>query len=238
LRTRPLAVVLASGGLDSCVAAAVARQDYDLAWCHVNYGQRTLVRELTAFRTQAAFYEATLVLEADLAFLGHIGGSSLTDSHLAVPLGSDESHRLPSTYVPFRNSLLLAVAVAWGEVLTAKAVVIGANFLDGPGYPDCRPEYFEAYQRLIGLGTRPGTHLEIKTPLINLDKAGIIRLGLSLHVPLELTWSCYVNNDRACGRCSSCLLRRRGFAAVGVADPIAYVTDNTRPLEASPDRVP
>jgi 7-cyano-7-deazaguanine synthase len=221
MSTRPLAVVLLSGGLDSCVSAAVAHRDFDLALCHANYGQRTVAQELSAFRAQAAYFGVDLILEADLSFLGQIGGSSLTDLGQAVPTGADPPG-IPSTYVPFRNSLLLATAVAWAEVLDAKAVFIGANVLDNPGYPDCRPAYFEAFNRVIGLGTRPETNLEIKTPLIDLDKAGIVRLGLELQAPFDLTWSCYVDDKVACGRCSSCLLRLKGFAAAGATDPISY----------------
>ena len=226
MKIKPRAVVLASGGLDSCVAAAVARQKFDLAFCHANYGQRTVARELGAFRGQAAFFGVKLSLEADLSFLGQIGGSSLTDVRRAVPTQAEEPPGIPSTYVPFRNSLLLSTATAWAEVLGATAIFIGANFLDNPGYPDCRPAYFEAFNRLIALGTRPETRIEIKTPLIELDKAGIVRLGLELKAPFELTWSCYLNDDRACGRCSSCVLRLRGFAAAGVADPIPYRKEN------------
>ena len=219
--SKPLAVILMSGGLDSCVAAAVARQSFDLACFHANYGQRTLRRELAAFRAQAAFFRAPRVLEADLLYLGAMGGSALTDVNLPVPTGVDEPG-IPSTYVPFRNTNLLAAAVAWAEVLGARMVFIGANILDNPGYPDCRPEYFKAFDRLIELGTRPETHIHIDTPLIRLDKAGIIRLGLKLKAPLELTWSCYQAEDLACGQCSSCLLRLKGFAAAGVSDPIPY----------------
>ncbi|MEJ2070494.1 MAG: 7-cyano-7-deazaguanine synthase QueC [Syntrophobacterales bacterium] len=222
MKTRPLAVVLMSGGLDSCVTAAVARQDYDLALCHANYGQRTVARELRAFRAQAAFFGVDLILEADLSFLGQIGGSSLTDREQAVPLGAEEPPGIPSTYVPFRNSLFLATAVSWAEVLGAATIFIGANVLDNPGYPDCRPAYFEAFNRIIDLGTRPETHINIKTPLIQLDKPGIVRLGLELEAPFDLTWSCYVNDEVACGRCSSCVLRLKGFAAAGIADPIPY----------------
>ena len=219
---QPLAVVLASGGLDSCVAAAVARRDFDLALFHANYAQRTLMRELTAFRAQAAFYQVASTLEVDLNYLGEIGGSSLTDFDRAVPTDEVEPAGIPSTYVPFRNTNLLAAAVAWAEVLGAEAVFIGANVLDNPGYPDCRPEYFEAFNRLIELGTRPETHLAIHTPLIHLDKGGIVRLGLELGAPFELTWSCYQDEIHACGRCSSCRLRLKGFAAAGVPDPIPY----------------
>ncbi|MBM4275480.1 MAG: 7-cyano-7-deazaguanine synthase QueC [Deltaproteobacteria bacterium] len=219
---RPLAVVLASGGLDSCVTAAVARKTHELAMFHANYGQRTLKRELAAFRAQAQFFQVRTVLVADLRFLGEIGGSSLTDREFPVPTDETEPPGIPSTYVPFRNSIMLAAATAWAEVLRAEALFIGANVLDNPGYPDCRPEYFAAFGRVIELGARPETHITIHTPLIKLDKAGIIRLGLDLDAPLELTWSCYTNNDRACGRCSSCRLRLKGFAAVGITDPISY----------------
>lgn len=224
MTAKPLAVVLASGGPDSCVAAALARREYDLALCHANYGQRTVARELKAFREQAAFFGVDLTLEADLSFLGQIGGSSLTDSHRTVPTPAGEGPGIPSTYVPFRNSLLLAVAVAWAEVLGAEAVFIGANILDNPGYPDCCPAYFEAFNRVIALGTRPETRIDIKTPIIHLDKAGIVRLGLELGVPFELTWSCYVNDEVACGQCTSCVLRLKGFAAAGAVDPIPYRT--------------
>jgi 7-cyano-7-deazaguanine synthase len=220
--SKPLAVVLASGGLDSCVTAAVARREFDLALFHANYGQRTLTRELQAFQAQAAFYQVTSTLEVDLFYLGVIGGSSLTDFSQAVPTEAVELPGIPSTYVPFRNTNLLAAAVAWAEVLGAAAVFIGANVLDNPGYPDCRPEYFEAFERVIELGTRPETHIRIHTPLIDLDKAGIVRLGLDLGAPLELTWSCYQDDVRACGQCSSCRLRLKGFAAAGVPDPILY----------------
>ncbi len=219
---KPRAVVLASGGLDSCVVAAVARREYEVALCHANYGQRTVTRELRAFRDQAAFFGVKLTLEVDLSFLGRIGGSSLTDFRLSVPSSEVEGPGIPSTYVPFRNSLLLAAAVAWAEVLGAGAVFLGANILDNPGYPDCRPEFFEAFNRVVELGTRPETRIQLKTPLIHLDKAGIIRLGLELGVPFDLTWSCYVNEETACGRCSSCVLRLKGFAAAGAADPIPY----------------
>jgi 7-cyano-7-deazaguanine synthase len=221
---RQTAVVLASGGLDSCVATAVARREFDLALFHANYGQRTSMRELEAFRGQASFYQAAYTLEVDLNYLAEIGGSSLTDPAREVPTSGVDPPGIPSTYVPFRNTNLLAAAVAWAEVLGASAVFIGANVLDNPGYPDCRPEYFEAFNRLIDLGTRPETSICIHTPLIKLDKGGIVRLGLEMGAPLELTWSCYQDDVRACGRCSSCRLRLRGFAAAGVPDPIPYQT--------------
>lgn len=228
MSAKPLAVVLLSGGLDSCVAAAVARERFEPALLHLNYGQRTLDRELRAFREQAAFYGARHVLEVNLDFLGELGGSNLTDRRQAVPTEELEPPGIPSTYVPFRNSLFLAAATAWAEVLEARAVFIGANFLDNPGYPDCRPQYFQAFQRVIDLGTRPETAIAIETPLIHLDKAGIVRLGLKLEAPLNLTWSCYQAQDLACGRCSSCRLRLKGFAAAGLPDPIPYQPDAPR----------
>ncbi len=217
-----LAVVLVSGGLDSCVAAAVARQDFSLAFFHADYGQRTLGRERRAFRELAAFFQPQRLLEVDLAFLGALGGSSLTDSRRPIPLDTDEPAGLPSTYVPFRNTILIAAAVAWAEVIGAEAVFIGANMIDGPGYPDTRPEYYQAFNQLIDLGTGPETHIRLHTPLIHLDKAGIVRLGQQLQVPFHLTWSCYQNEDLACGRCSSCRLRLQGFKQAGVEDPIPY----------------
>src|SRR5271157_6602041 len=203
VHSNPLAVVLMSGGLDSCVTAAAAQKDFELAAFHANYGQRTLERELTAFRAQTAFFQAVRILEADLLYLGAMGGSSLTDLNRPVPIGED-GPGIPSTYVPFRNTNLLAAAVAWAEVLGAEAIFIGANVLDNPGYPDCRPEYYKAFNRLVELGTRPETHIRIHTPLIRLDKAGIIRQGFKLGAPLGLTWSCYQAGEAACGQCSSC----------------------------------
>ncbi len=220
---RPLAVVLASGGLDSCVTAAVARLDHELAMFHANYGQRTVARELAAFRAQAEFFGTRHRLEAALHFLAQVGGSALTDRHRPVPMDEVQGPGIPSTYVPFRNSILLAAATAWAEVLGATALFIGANVLDNPGYPDCRPEYFAAFERLIELGARPETNIRIHTPLIELDKAGIVRLGLKLAAPLHLTWSCYQNDEAACGHCSSCRLRLKGFAAAGIPDPIPYI---------------
>ena len=171
----------------------------------------------------AKFFQPRAAFEAELNFLGHIGGSSLTDTHLPVPEDAVEPPGLPSTYVPFRNTIIIAAAVAWAEVIGARAIFVGANLIDSPGYPDCRPEYYQAYEKVIELGTGPDTHITLQTPLIHLDKAGIIRLGLELEAPLELTWSCYQNEELACGRCSSCRLRLKGFAEAGVADPIPYV---------------
>ena len=220
---RKTAVVLASGGLDSCVAAAVARREFDLALFHANYGQRSLDRELEAFRAQAAFFQAAATLEVDLNYLGVIGGSSLTDLDQAVPTDEVEPPGIPSTYVPFRNSNLLAAVVAWAEVLGAEAVFIGANVLDNPGYPDCRPEYFEAFNRVIELGTRPETHIPHPHPP---DPPGQGRHRAPGpgpgRAPLNSPGRATRSELRACGRCSSCRLRLKGFAAAGVPDPIPY----------------
>lgn len=219
---RPLAVVLASGGMDSCVAAAVAARDYRLAFLHVRYGQRTERRELRAFEAIADHYGSIQRLVLSFDFLGKIGGSSLTDRSVSMPLGTLGRPEIPSTYVPFRNSLFLSAAVSWAEVLGASAVVVGAVEEDSSGYPDCRKEFFAAFQQVIRTGTRTGGHLKIETPVINLSKAEIVTLGTSLNVPFELTWSCYQEEETACGICDSCLLRKKGFDGAGVLDGIPY----------------
>ncbi len=219
---KPIAVCLVSGGLDSCVAAAVAAKDYEPAFLHVNYGQRTEARELRAFQEIADFYGVKYRLVADVPALKQIGGSALTDEGLAIPKGSISTDGIPITYVPFRNAHFLAIAVSWGEVLEAKKIFIGASQVDFSGYPDCRASFFEAFNRVIQEGTRPETEIVIETPLINLTKAEIVKLGIKLEAPLHLTWSCYQNEKVACGRCESCLLRLKGFREAGVKDPIPY----------------
>ena len=220
---RPIAVCLVSGGLDSCVSAAIAAQECDLAFLHVNYGQRTEERELRAFGEIARFYNVTRILTADLTYLSRIGGSALTDPTIEVPEDAlDESGQIPVTYVPFRNTHIIAVAVSWAEVIGAERIYIGATEVDSSGYPDCRESYFKAYNRLIEEGTRPETKIEIVTPLLKMDKAQVVKTGLELGAPLHLTWSCYKNSELACGRCDSCLLRLRGFKRAGVEDPIPY----------------
>lgn len=219
---RPLAVVLVSGGLDSCVCAAEAAREHELALLHVTYGQRTAARERRAFDAIADHFRAARRLATTLPALRDIGGSSLTDAARPVEEGLPAGGAVPSTYVPFRNAHLLAAGVSWGEVLGARALYIGAVEEDGSGYPDCRQEFYERFQAAVDAGTRPGTGLAIRTPLLHLDKAGIVRRGLELGAPLHLTWSCYVAEDRACGRCESCRLRLRGFARAGVPDPIPY----------------
>jgi len=221
-QTAPLAICLVSGGLDSCVCAAIAGQTCRLAFLHVNYGQRTEARELRAFRDIADHLEVTKRLVADISYLKAIGGSALTDHEIAVPRNSVGTRDVPVTYVPFRNSHLLAIAVSWGEVLGARYIFIGATETDNSGYPDCRGSYFSAFNRLIREGTRPATHLEIVTPLLMSTKGEVVRRGADLGAPLHLTWSCYEKDRLACGRCDSCLLRLRGFASAGLNDPIPY----------------
>jgi 7-cyano-7-deazaguanine synthase len=215
------AVVLLSGGMDSCVCAALAVRDHHAAAVHVSYGQRTEARELRAFLgicERLGINEKLVVRNEALAA---IGGSALTDRDIAVPESSRIGHDVPVTYVPFRNAHFLAVAVSWAEVLGAEKVYIGAVEQDSSGYPDCRPEYYRAFNEVVKAGTKEG-QIEIVTPLIGLRKTEIVRRGLELGAPFDLTWSCYSREDRACGVCDSCVLRLRAFEQAGTADPIAY----------------
>jgi len=219
---RALAVVLLSGGMDSCVAASIAAQTHDLAFLHVGYGQRTEARELRSFRDIARHFGAAHQFEARAGYLGTIGGSALTDPRRDAIEARREGSNIPDTYVPFRNTHLLAIAVSWAEVIDAHRIVIGAVEEDGSGYPDCREEYYEAFRRLVRLGTRPESDLDVVTPVIHMSKGDIVREGVRLVSPLHLTWSCYVDSEAACGRCESCRLRLKGFREAGVDDPIPY----------------
>ena len=221
---RPLAVVLVSGGMDSCVAAAVARQSWDTAFLHAGYGQRTEARERRAFEAIARHYGVTRTLVTRIDPLGRIGGSALTDRSRDAVNARRADSVIPDTYVPFRNTHLLAAAVSWAEVLGARAVFIGAVEEDGSGYPDCREEYYRVFNDLVRAGTRPETRCEVITPLIHLTKAAIVREGTRLGAPFQLTWSCYVGEEIACGRCESCRLRLKGFREAGVRDPIPYAS--------------
>jgi 7-cyano-7-deazaguanine synthase len=216
-------VVLVSGGLDSCVCLAEAVGDHEIAALHVNYGHRTERRELEAFTAIADHYDISRRLVCNLDHLSQIGGTSLIDASCEVEKGLPGGDAVPSTYVPFRNAHILAIGVSWAEVIGARAVVIGAVAEDGSGYPDCTPAFYESFARTVAVGTRPETQIDIHTPLLHLDKAGIVARGDELDAPLHLTWSCYVNEDVACGECESCRLRLRGFAAAGVADPLPYL---------------
>lgn len=223
MKADPSAIVLVSGGMDSCVTAAVAKsQTNELAFLHVSYGQLTQSRERKAFNDIADFYGVEKRLDISIEHLARIGGSSLTDKNIKVSEADLESKEIPTSYVPFRNANMLSVAVSWAEVIGANAIYIGAVFEDSSGYPDCRPEFYESFQKTIGAGTKPDTHIEIRTPIIHLSKAEIVRKGVELGAPLHLTWSCYRSEDLACGTCDSCALRLRGFNMAGVNDPVAY----------------
>jgi len=218
-----LAVCLVSGGMDSCVTAAIANEENEeLAFLHVSYGQRTEAREQKSFSDLADHFKANKRLVASIEYLREIGGSSLTDRQISVAEANLAAKEIPTSYVPFRNSHLLAIATSWSEVLGANRIYIGAVAEDSSGYPDCRPEFYAAFQKAIDIGTKPDTNIEIVTPVIHLRKSEIIKRGLELHAPLELTWSCYQSEDFACGVCDSCALRLRAFAEAGVADPIKY----------------
>ncbi len=218
-----LAVCLVSGGMDSCVTAAVAREENDeLAFLHVSYGQLTERRERRAFEEIADHYGVARRLAASIEYLARIGGSSLTDPGVPVAEADLDSREIPTSYVPFRNAHLLAAAASWAEVIKATSVYIGAVAEDSSGYPDCRPEFYEAFQRAIDVGTRPETRVRVRTPVIHMRKSEIVRRGLELGAPLELTWSCYRAEALACGTCDSCALRLRAFREAGVEDPIPY----------------
>ena len=215
------AIVLLSGGMDSCVCAALAARDHEAAALHVSYGQRTESRELRSFTAICERLRIRERLVVRNEALRAIGGSALTDETIAIP----ESHLLgrdiPVTYVPFRNAHFLAVAVSWAEVLGASKIYIGAVEQDSSGYPDCRPAYYRAFNEVIKAGTKAGG-IGVATPLIAMRKAEITRLGLELGAPFDLTWSCYSREDRACGVCDSCALRLRAFQEAGVSDPLPY----------------
>ncbi len=218
------AVVSLSGGMDSCVCAALAARDYDAYALHFSYGQRTEAKELESARAvaKALGFKDFLHLKIDL--FRRIGGSALTDESIAVPEVAGNTHigaEIPVTYVPFRNAHFLSAAVSWAEVLGAKKIFIGAVEQDSSGYPDCRPAYYEAFQQLILTGTKEGD-IEVSTPLIHMRKKEIVALGLELGAPLDLTWSCYSGEEFACGVCESCVLRLRAFAEAGSDDRIPY----------------
>lgn len=219
---KEIAVVAVSGGMDSCVTAAIANEKYQLAFAHINYGQRTEKRELKAFNDIADFYNVKERLVIDYTHLSKIGGSSLTDKSISVSKADLKNIAVPTSYVPFRNANILSACVSWAEVLKATSVFIGAVYEDSSGYPDCRPDFFSAFEKMIDLGTKPETKIKIETPVIHLSKAEIIKKGIELNAPLHLTWSCYQNEDIACGVCDSCALRLRGFQLAGVEDTILY----------------
>jgi 7-cyano-7-deazaguanine synthase len=218
---RSRAVVLLSGGMDSCVCAALAARDHEAAAVHISYGQRTEERERQSFLAICQRLKIHDKLMVRNEALRAIGGSALTDDAIDVPTAEEIGHSVPVTYVPFRNAHFLAVAVSWAEVLGAEKVYIGAVEPDSSGYPDCRPAYYKAFNEVAKTGTKEG-RIEIVTPLIAMRKTDIVQLGLELGAPFDLTWSCYSREDQACGVCDSCVLRLRAFEAAGTQDPISY----------------
>jgi 7-cyano-7-deazaguanine synthase len=216
------AIVLVSGGLDSCVTAAIAAQKYELIFLHLNYRQKTEKREWQAFNDIADFYGVEKRIVVDVSFFRNIGGSSLTDPDMEVSRADLQTEEIPSSYVPFRNGNILSVAASHAEVLGASKIFIGAVEEDSSGYPDCRDDFFSAFNKVINMGTKPDTHIEIVTPVITLKKWEIVTKGIELGAPLDKTWSCYQNEDEACGVCDSCALRLRGFQKIGMEDPLPY----------------
>jgi 7-cyano-7-deazaguanine synthase len=220
---KELSICLVSGGMDSCVTAGIARAESDeTAFLHISYGQLTEARERRAFNDIADFYGVEKRLDVSIEHLAKIGGSSLTDTRIEVTEADLESPDIPTSYVPFRNANMLSIAVSWAEVIGAGRIYIGAVAEDSSGYPDCRPEFYEAFGKAIDAGTRPETRIRIETPIITLRKSEIVKKGTDLGAPLHLSWSCYRSEDLACGTCDSCALRLRGFAEAGQTDPIPY----------------
>lgn len=218
-----LAVVLLSGGMDSAVCAAIAQEDgYNIAALHLNYKQRTELKELECFELLCTHFEVKHKLVVDVSYLSQIGGSSLTDYSIEVDKSGNSPLEIPTSYVPFRNGNILAIAASWAEVISAEALYIGAMQLDFSGYPDCRREFFDAMEQTINLGTKPETNIKIITPIINLTKKDIVEIGTNHNVPFENTWSCYTGEESACGQCDSCLLRLKGFRLAGITDKIRY----------------
>lgn len=225
MKDKNLAVVLVSGGMDSAVVASLAKEQHEqLAFIHTNYGQKTHKKELECFHNLADFFNVPSKLRkiVDLTFLSSIGGSSLTDTAIEVTKFEGDTDIIPSSYVPFRNTIILSMAVSWAEVLGAKKIYIGANYEDSPGYPDCRPSYYDAFNNLIKEGTKE-VEIKIETPVLYMKKKEIVETAQKLSTPLELTWSCYARSDKACGVCDSCALRLRGFKEANITDPIDYI---------------
>lgn len=218
----PLAVVLTSGGMDSAVTVAIANETHELALLHLNYGQKTESRELKAFGDICEHYKAGQTLVVDVGHFARIGGSSLTDQRMAVSRANLTETAIPTSYVPFRNANILSIATSWAEVLGASALFVGAVEEDSSGYPDCRREFYDAFEQVIDCGTKPETKIKIHTPIIHLKKHEIVKEGVELGVPFELTWSCYQSETLACGVCDSCAYRLRGFRGAGIEDPIPY----------------
>jgi len=223
-KSNELAIVLVSGGMDSLVSVAIANEKHhQLGLLHLNYGQKTQKKELECFYKIADFYHVRPELRKviDATFLGQIGGSSLTDSTIEVKSYQGDTDQIPDSYVPFRNTLILSMAVSWAEVIGASKIYIGAVDEDSSGYPDCRPEFYQAFNQLIKKGTKV-QNIEVVTPVIDLKKEEIVKKAYTLKAPIEYSWSCYAREDKACGICDSCALRLRGFERAGLIDPIDY----------------
>ena len=220
---KSLAVVAVSGGLDSAVATAIAAEKHELALMHINYGNKTQKRELEAFHAIADFYEFEKRFVADIDHLRKIGSSSLTDRNIPVDDYDPEKLGIPQTYVPFRNANILSIAVSWGETIGASLIYVGMMEEDSAGYPDCTEDFINAFNNMINVGTRPETNIALIAPLIHMTKGEVIKKGIELGAPLELTWSCYRNEEVACGKCESCVLRLQGYKEFGIEDPIKYV---------------
>ncbi|MCH7819708.1 MAG: 7-cyano-7-deazaguanine synthase QueC [Candidatus Marinimicrobia bacterium] len=222
-QNKSLAVVAVSGGLDSAVATAIAAEKHELALMHISYGNKTQKRELEAFHAIADFYNLDKRFVADIDHLRKIGSSSLTDRNIPVEDYDPNIQGIPPTYVPFRNANILSIAVSWGEAIGAGLIYVGMMEEDSAGYPDCTEDFINAFNNMIKVGTRPETNIELIAPLIHMTKGEVIKNGLELGAPLELTWSCYRNEEKACGKCESCVLRLRGYKELGIEDPIKYV---------------
>jgi 7-cyano-7-deazaguanine synthase len=216
------AVILVSGGMDSCTTAAIAAENYELAFLHLNYGQRTAKRELKAFNDIADYYEIRERLVVDVKYFTQIGGSSLTDYNLKIEAADLERRNIPASYVPFRNANILAIATSWAEVIGAAKIFIGAVQDDSSGYPDCREVFFLAFNEVIRFGAKPETKIKIEAPLLHLKKDAIVQKAIEMKAPIELSWSCYQKEEQACGVCDSCALRLRGFQRAGREDPVSY----------------
>lgn len=219
---KPKGIVLVSGGMDSLVLAAFATRESDIALLHVNYGQRTERRELSCFHAIADHLKARDRLVADIGYLKAIGGSALTDPSVAIPEADLHRAGVPSTYVPFRNAHFVCIAASWAEVTGAITIYIGAVMADSSGYPDCRPEFYDAMNEAIRRGTKEGSGITVRAPFVRLKKKDLVLMGKSLGVPFDRSWSCYREGEKACGRCDSCALRLRAFAEAGVPDPLDY----------------
>lgn len=219
---KPKGVVLASGGMDSLVLAAFATRESDVALLHISYGQRTERRELACFHAIADHLKVEQRLVADIGYLKAVGGSALTDPSLAVPPADLHRTEVPVTYVPFRNAHFICIAVSWAEAIRAKNVYIGAVAADSSGYPDCRPEFYDAMNEAVRKGTKEGSGITVRAPFVRLKKKDLVLMGKSLGVPFEHSWSCYRQEEKACGSCDSCALRLRAFSEAGVPDPVPY----------------